>query len=110
VIHPYDPTRLVRHRFGILEPTADLPIIEPAEIAIVLVPGIVFDRHGRRLGWGSGYYDRFLSTTPALRVGVTYDECLTDSLPCTENDQWMDWIVTPTRLLAMGHLDKIGKE
>lgn len=110
VVHPYDPMRLVRHRFGILEPAADLPIIEPAEIAVVLVPGIAFDRHGRRLGWGGGYYDRFLSTTPALRVGVIYDECLTDSLPCTENDQRMDWIVTPTRLLALGHLDKIGKE
>lgn len=101
VIHPYDPARLVRHRFGILEPAAELPVVDPAEIESVLVPGIAFDRQGRRLGWGGGYYDRFLSTTPALRIGVTYDECLTEELPCAENDQRMDWIATPTRLLAM---------
>ncbi len=110
VIHPYEPARLARHRFGILEPAADLPVIEPAEIAIALVPGIAFDRSGVRLGWGGGYYDRFLTTMPALRVGITYEECLTDELPCTENDQRMNWIATPTRLWATGRLDKIGKE
>ncbi len=106
VLHPYDPAPLVRHRFGMLEPAADLPVVDPATLDLVLVPGVAFDRRGGRLGFGEGYYDRFLPTTPALRVGVTYDECLADALPCDEHDQRMDWIATPTRLFATGRLDK----
>jgi len=100
VLHPYDPTRLVRHRFGMLEPAADLPVVDPAALDVVLVPGVAFDRRGGRLGFGGGYYDRLLPTTPALRVGVAYDECLADVLPCGEHDQRMDWIVTPSGLFA----------
>ena len=97
VLHPYDPARLVRHRFGMLEPAPDLPVIDPTALDLVLVPGVAFDRRGGRLGLGGGYYDRFLPTTPALRVAPTYDECLCDALPCREHDQRMDWVVTPTQ-------------
>jgi 5-formyltetrahydrofolate cyclo-ligase len=96
-LHPYDSTRLIRHRFGMLEPAPDLPVVDPTRLDIVLVPGVAFDRTGGRLGFGGGYYDRFLPTTPALRVGVTHDSCLAETLPCGEHDQRMDWIVTPTR-------------
>jgi 5-formyltetrahydrofolate cyclo-ligase len=96
VLHAYDPARLVRHRFGMLEPAPDLPVIEPSTLDVILVPGVAFDRLGGRLGFGGGYYDRFLPTTPALRVAVAYDECLCDALPCREHDQRMDWVVTPT--------------
>jgi 5-formyltetrahydrofolate cyclo-ligase len=95
-IHAYDPTRLVRHRFGMLEPAADLPQVAPTSLDVVLVPGVAFDARGGRLGFGGGYYDRFLPTTPALRIGVALDQCLTDGLPCGEHDQRMDWVVTPT--------------
>ena len=96
-LHPYDPAHLVRHRFGMLEPAADLPVVAPATLDIVLVPGVAFDPSGGRLGFGGGYYDRFLLTTPALRVGVTHDDYLAETLPCGEHDQRMDWVVTPTR-------------
>ncbi len=99
VLHPYVPGRLTRHPFGMLEPDPALPVVDPATLDVVLVPGVAFDPRGGRLGFGGGYYDRFLPTTPALRVGVTYDACLLDALPCTEKDQCMDWIVTPTRLI-----------
>lgn len=100
VVHPYDPRRLVRHRFGMLEPMPNLPTVDPEAIDIVLVPGVAFDRYGGRIGYGGGYYDRFLRTTPALRVGVTYDICcVTDALPCTETDERMHWVVTPTQML-----------
>jgi len=99
VIHPYDPLRLRRHRFGMLEPEPDLPVVDPQTLSVVLTPGISFDRSGGRLGFGGGYYDRFLSTTPALRVGITYDECLTERLPRTEQDQLMDWIATPSQII-----------
>jgi len=97
ILHPYAPTRLVRHRFGMLEPAPDLPVVDPATLNLVLVPGVAFDRRGGRLGFGGGYYDRFLPTTPALRAGMAYDECLADELPCDAHDQRMDWVVTPSQ-------------
>ena len=100
ILHPYDPARLIRHRFGMLEPAADLPVVDPPTLDLVLVPGVAFDRQGRRLGFGGGFYDRFLITTPALRVGVTYDECLAEEIPCGAHDQWMDWVATPSELIA----------
>ena len=102
ILHPYDPDRLVRHPFGMLEPDPALPVVDPGVLDVVLVPGVAFDPQGGRLGFGGGYYDRFLPTTPALRVGVTFDACLIDALPCTERDQRMDWVVTPTRLIRCG--------
>ncbi len=99
VLHPYDPDRLVRHRFGILEPTTDLPVVDPAVLDVALVPGMAFDRRGGRLGFGGGYYDRFLPTTPALRVGIAFDQCLAEKLPCSEHDQRMDWLATPSQMV-----------
>jgi 5-formyltetrahydrofolate cyclo-ligase len=102
VVHVYDPTRLHRHHFGMLEPDPGLPEVRPCELDVVLVPGVAYDRDGTRLGFGGGYYDRFLPTTPALRVGITYGTCLAERLPCQEHDQRMDWIATPDGLLRVG--------
>jgi 5-formyltetrahydrofolate cyclo-ligase len=99
VLHPYDPTRLVRHRFGMWEPDPALPTVDPATVDIVLVPGVAFDRRGGRLGFGGGYYDRLLPLTRGLRVGVTHTACLVDEIPCREHDQRMDWVVTPHELV-----------
>ena len=98
-IHPYHPGHLIRHSFGMLEPSPGQPRIPLAEIDLALIPGIAYDRTGGRLGHGGGYYDRFLPQTNALRVGITYDICLVDELPCTSHDQPMHWIVTPTQTL-----------
>jgi 5-formyltetrahydrofolate cyclo-ligase len=99
VLHPYDPSRLVRHRYGMLEPPADAPVVDPQTLDLVLVPGVAYDWRGGRMGFGGGFYDGFLPTTPALRVGITYDACLVDELPSDDHDQRMDWIVTPTQFL-----------
>jgi 5-formyltetrahydrofolate cyclo-ligase len=101
VLHPFDPARLVRHRFGMLEPAPDLPTVAPDALDVVLVPGVAFDRRGGRIGFGGGFYDGFLPTTDALRVGITYDECLADTLPCDEHDQRIEWVVTPTQTLRV---------
>jgi 5-formyltetrahydrofolate cyclo-ligase len=109
VLHPYDPARLVRHRYGMLEPAADLPIVEPGALDLVLVPGVAYDRRGGRMGFGGGFYDGFLPTTPALRAGITYDRCLVEELPCDEHDQRMDWIVTPTKTLHCAPFWRAGE-
>ena len=96
VAHLYDPDRLVRHRFGMLEPDRRLPAVAPEGIDVVLVPGVAFDRQGGRLGLGGGYYDRFLPTIRALRVGISHSACLAEELPCAAWDERMDWVVTPS--------------
>jgi 5-formyltetrahydrofolate cyclo-ligase len=96
VLHPYEPDRLVRHPFGMLEPRADAPVVDPQDLDVVLVPGVSFDRRGGRLGFGGGFYDRFLVRTSAIRVGICHDCCLVEKVPMDAHDERMDWVVTPT--------------
>lgn len=83
--------------FGILEPTAEnIRSIPKEEIDIIFVPGVVFDRAGNRVGFGAGYYDKFL---PKLRkeaaiIALAYDFQIVDSIPAEEHDVAMDYIIT----------------
>lgn len=97
ILHLYDGKHLVRHRFGMLEPSADLPRVSPEQLEMVLTPGLAFDRLGGRLGFGGGFYDRLLVKTRAKRIGIAYDCCLADKLPMDPHDQHMDWVFTPTQ-------------
>ncbi len=58
----------------------------PEKIDLILVPGVAFDRQGRRLGRGKGFYDRLLARTPALKVGVCFDFQLLDHIPVEAHD------------------------
>jgi 5-formyltetrahydrofolate cyclo-ligase len=100
-LYPYIPERLKPHRYGMLEPDPTLPVVDPAELDVILVPGVAFDVRGGRLGFGGGFYDRLLPATSALRVGVTYNTCLLDAVPCDEHDQRMEWVATPAGLLEI---------
>jgi 5-formyltetrahydrofolate cyclo-ligase len=99
VPHRYDPNRLVRHRFGMLEPEPCLQVVDPSEVQIVLVPGVAFDRRGGRLGFGGGFYDRLLPQADrAIRVGVTHAQLVLDAIPMGPWDCCVDWLVTPDGL------------
>jgi 5-formyltetrahydrofolate cyclo-ligase len=104
VLHPYCRDNLTRHPYGMQEPLAGGPVVDPKELDVVLVPGVAFDQRGGRLGFGGGFYDRLLIRTSALRVGIAYDRCLVDELPCHKHDQRMDWLVTPTQAIRCGPL------
>ncbi len=93
-LHRYQPGRLVRHRFGMLEPPADAPLVAADEIELVLVPGVGFDRCGGRMGFGAGYYDRLLPHLNAVRVGVAY-RLFQGDIPCEEHDCRMDYLALP---------------
>ena len=56
----YDPQQLVKTSFGLLEPQGNLEVVEPSQIDLIHVPGLAFTREGYRIGYGGGYYDRYL--------------------------------------------------
>ena len=71
-------------------------LVDPAEIDVVLVPGSVFDMHGGRLGYGGGYYDRFLAqdAPQALRVGLAFAMQVVDRVPVLDHDVKLHYLVT----------------
>ncbi|MBI4884468.1 MAG: 5-formyltetrahydrofolate cyclo-ligase [Actinobacteria bacterium] len=76
--------RLVASSFGVLEPTG--PSLPVAVVELVIVPGLAFTTAGDRLGYGGGYYDRFLTRVEAPSVGVCFREQLVDELPAYPYD------------------------
>lgn len=92
-----DLSQLKEGYAGIKEPEGKA--ISPEEIDIVIVPGVAFDKKGHRLGYGKGYYDRFLSKTNALKIGLAYDFQIVENLPAEEHDVPLDLIITPTQII-----------
>jgi 5-formyltetrahydrofolate cyclo-ligase len=96
-------TELKPGSFGIMEPDPDnLSLVKPEEIDIVLVPGIAFDRRGNRIGYGKGYYDRFLQVfkPSQLKIGLCFDFQLFDELPSDSNDVPVDCIITESSVIG----------
>ena len=104
VFHPYDVERLIHHPFGMAEPAHDLPIIHPEEIELTLAPGLAFDRLGWRLGYGGGYFDRFLKKFSGVSAGIVFQELLLDEVPHGEHDMPMHWIITERELFKTPNL------
>lgn len=92
LVGPGDP--LVRHPYGMLEPSPALPLAPRDSCALILVPGLAFDRQGRRLGQGGGYYDRYLPGYPGLTAALCRDVVLLDHLPAGDRDQSVDLVLT----------------
>jgi len=90
-----DPDHLEPGAFNVLEPVHGA-ILDPVEIDLCVVPGVAFDRRGHRLGYGRGFYDRFLSSCREQmpRIGFAYDFQVVDCLPTGEYDQSLSMIVT----------------
>ena len=89
---PGDPVRPTS--FGAVEPIGPNGL-EPASLDVVGVPGVAFDRLGGRIGYGGGYYDRFLRGLPAFRVGLAFGlQVIEGPLPAGRFDLPVQAIVT----------------
>ena len=96
---PGDPVR--ETSFGAHEPAGGT-VLDPGSIDLVVTPGVAFDGSGRRVGYGGGFYDRFLQLTrpDAPRVALAFDlQVVDDGLPAGAFDLRVDLIVTETRTI-----------
>lgn len=80
--------------YGIREPMQNAQKIKTTKHTLCAVPALAFDKDGYRLGYGKGYYDRFLSDFDGTSVGVTYKDFILDTLPRGEFDLSVDLIIT----------------
>ena len=87
--------------FGILEPKETPKKAPPKGIDLVILPGIAFDLKGKRIGYGLGYYDRFLKRFPkkVSLVALAYDFQIVSSLPGKRHDRRVRKVITETRII-----------
>lgn len=88
--------------FGIREPNDRCARLSAARLDLILVPGVAFDLHGRRLGRGRGYYDRLLAVVRGTTCAVAFDQQVVAEIPVEPHDVRMDCILTPTRWVESG--------
>lgn len=85
---------LVPTRWTLREPPVDAPRVDPGALAAVIVPGLVFDRRGYRLGWGAGHYDATLPACGGRWIGLAYEAQLVDDVGPEAHDVPVHWIAT----------------
>ncbi len=84
--------------FSVLEPKTDrCEKITDFSDSICVVPGLLFDEQGYRLGYGKGYYDRFLSGYRSATVGICYEACIRPTLPRGRYDRRVDRLITEAK-------------
>lgn len=94
-------------RFHVLEPAAECRLVQEAE-AVVLVPGVVFDIHGNRYGYGKGYYDRYFARFPGLyKLALGYEHQIETELITKKTDVRMDAIYTEQQCYLL--TERMGK-
>ena len=101
-IRQYMPDRpMVSVSFGISEPDLSCPILTQDEIDLILVPAVCYDRRGFRLGFGGGYYDRWLSGFSGVTVGLCRDCVLQEHVPIEDHDRRVEFLLTESRRFSL---------
>jgi len=104
------PQDLQPGQWGILQPKMNGDELERQDILptieVVLVPALAFDRQGHRLGFGGGFYDRFLGLLPAATtvIGISYEFQVIAGVPVEEHDLAVDMVVTEQRVYCVSNL------
>ena len=94
-----EKSNLQKNKYGIYEP-AEPEAIEKSKIDVIVVPAVAFNKQMYRLGYGGGYYDRFLEDTDAVKIGVCFDFQIVDTLPREQHDIKMDIVISEKRTLG----------
>ena len=89
---------------GVLEPSPEVRIaMTPESFDLVIIPGVAFDSHGGRLGYGKGYYDRFLKQTGAFRLAIAFDFQVIEKVPTEKHDVVMNGILTEAGIIEVNN-------
>lgn len=100
---------------GILEPTKEsINIVDECILDLIIVPGTAFDIKGNRMGYGGGFYDRFIDGLddrglPKYKLGICFDEQILDEVPTDIFDEKMDLIITDQRIIEGKRVRKFWK-
>lgn len=95
----HNPHEFENGRFGIREPKFCMLKREFKNIDVALIPGIVFDKTGHRIGFGGGYFDRFLKKIDCTTIGLAYEFQIIEKIPAEKYDVAVDYIVTEKRII-----------
>lgn len=85
--------------FGVMEPCLECKICPTSQIGAIIIPGVAFDIKCNRLGYGLGFYDRFLKGAKCIKIGLCMDVQITPSLPIEGHDVPMDYVVSEKRII-----------
>ena len=92
-------SELSRSYFNILEPINEKPF-PISKLDVVIVPGLAFTKRGDRIGYGKGFFDRFLRKTSAFKIGLCLDEFLLEKIPTESGDEKVDAVITDKRVIV----------
>ena len=87
---------LKKNKFGILEPTDSSEVFNKEDIDLIIMPGVAFDRSGNRVGYGGGYYDKFLSeiNSDIPTIALAYDIQILEEVPSEKHDIKVHMVIT----------------
>jgi len=87
-----DIMKLEKNEFDIPEPKDNAIIQEKHDV--ILIPCVGLDNEGNRIGYGQGFYDKYLEGNNAIKIALSYSKQIVKSIPVSDNDIKMDWIIT----------------
>jgi len=90
-----DLSDLEKGTYGILEPKGLEKEVEPD---VIIVPGLAFSEKMDRLGYGAGYYDRYLENKDVLKIGLCYQDLVIEDIEIDEHDVKMDYVITEEKI------------
>lgn len=91
-----------KNKFGIQEPITNDKVLD-FQNSVCFTPGLCFDKNGNRLGYGRGFYDKFLNQNKTYSIGLCYSECFVSHLPHTKFDHKMNQIITPIKTILINN-------
>ena len=96
-----DRSQMSERTFGILEPDPSCEACCTSNFALLIVPGLVFDKNGYRIGYGKGFYDRYLSSFDGVSIGLVYSRLLLAEVPKGRFDRHVDVIISEKGVYAV---------